>query len=397
MYERRQVGLIVKRMGERDNPLLQVVVGPRQTGKSTMLSQALRIWGGPSHFVSADDAVIPSTAWLQNEWQQARNMAGSRKAIILVIDEVQKIPHWSSAVKALWDADRRNEVDLKVFLSGSSSLLLHHGLEDSLMGRYELIRSPHWSYRECREAFGFDLNTYLYYGGYPGAARFSSDSARWGSYMRDAVIEPTISQDVLSLEDIRKPSLMRATFQLGALYSSQELSYTKMLGQLQDAGNTVTVAHYLDLLGKAGMIATLQKYDDKELRSRRSLPRLLVFDTSLMTAVSGKGYAQWINEPDRRGHLVESSVGALLLARAAEEGFSLFWWREGSQEVDYVLQKGESLTAIEVKSGHETGQSGMATFLAKHHAALRMVVGGCSAGAVGVEEFLEGDVPLFYE
>lgn len=397
MYQRSQVNRIVQRMAESDNPLIQVVVGPRQTGKSTMLTQALQTWRGTSRFVSADDAIMPSTTWLQNEWQQARNMVrGQENGVVLIVDEIQKVPHWSGAVKALWDADRRSGINLKVFLSGSSSLLLHRGLEDSLMGRYELIRSPHWSYQECREAFGFSLDHYLYYGGYPGAARFAGDPARWGAYMRDAVIEPTISRDVLALEDVRKPALMRATFQLGALHSSQELSYTKMVGQLQDAGNTVTVAHYLDLLGKAGMIATLQKYDDKELRTKRSSPRLLVFDTSLMTASSGKGYAQWIDEPDRRGHLVESAVGALLLARAQEEGFSLHWWRDGNQEVDYVLCQGEDITAIEVKSGHESGQSGMAAFLAGHPRARRMIVGGASSGAVGIEEFLGGPIPLFY-
>ncbi|MDP9859654.1 putative AAA+ superfamily ATPase [Olsenella profusa DSM 13989] len=375
---------------------MQVVVGSRQTGKSTMIAQALRKADVRNHFVSADDAIIPSEQWLRTEWQQARNEAmRDSSSMVLIVDEVQKIPSWPRVVKSLYDADQRTMSPLKVILSGSSSLLLHKGLEDSLMGRYELIRSPHWSLAECTEAFGFTLDDYLYYGGYPGAARFAGDDLRWGSYMRDAIIEPTISQDVLALEDVRKPALMRALFRLGATYSAQELSYTKMLGQLQDAGNTVTLAHYLDLLSKAGMICGLDKYSDKELARRKSSPRLMVYDTSLISAVSPKGRDRLLGEPDIRGRIVESSVGARLLARSADEGFEVMWWREGVQEVDFVLRKGSALTAVEVKSGAESGQSGMGTFLARHPDARRIVVGGSASGACTVKDFLLDGVPLF--
>lgn len=396
MYERAQVNVIATRMHERENPLMQVVVGPRQTGKSTMIVQALRKAGIRNHFVSSDDAIIPSEQWLRTEWQQARNEAlRDPSPMVLIVDEVQKIPSWPRAVKSLYDVDQRMMNPLKVILSGSSSLLLHKGLEDSLMGRYELIRSPHWSFTECAKAFGFTLDDYLYYGGYPGAARFAGDDIRWTSYMRDAIIEPTISQDVLALEDIRKPALMRALFRLGAIYSAQELSYTKMLGQLQDAGNTVTLAHYLDLLSKAGMICGLDKYSDKELARRKSSPRLMVYDTSLISAVSPKGRDRLLGESDMRGRIVESSVGARLLARSADEGFDVMWWREGIQEVDFILRKGTALTAVEVKSGRESSQSGMGTFLARHPEARRIIVGSSASGACTVEDFLLDGIPLF--
>ena len=322
-------------------------------------------------------------------------MAQGGQPVVLVVDEIQKVSNWTTTVKSLYDADRRNLTNVKVILSGSSSLLLHKGLEDSLMGRFEFIRSTHWSLRECKEAFGFSLDDYLYYGGYPGAARLAGDDQRWTTYMRDAIIEPTISQDVLALEDVRKPALMRALFRLGATYSAQELSYNKMLGQLQDAGNTVTLAHYLDLLGKAGMITGLPKFSAKEIERRKSSPRLMVFDTSLTTAISAKGHERLVGEPDLRGHLVKSSVGARLLARSGREGFDVMWWREGNEEVDFVLRKATALVAIEVKSGTESGQSGMAEFLRRNPEAHRIIVGGSSAGACTVEEFLMDEVPLF--
>ena len=397
MFERHYVSQIVERISGAAEPLMQVVVGPRQTGKSTMVGQALAKVNLESFFISADDAIIPNEDWLKTEWQQARNATrNGAQPVVLAVDEVQKIPHWSVVVKSLYDADRRTGMPVRIILSGSSSLLLHQGLEDSLMGRFEIIHSPHWSYVECAEAFGFELDDYLYFGGYPGAARFVEDEWRWTAYVRDSIIEPTISQDVLALENVRKPALMRALFRLGASYSAQELSYNKMLGQLQDAGNTVTLAHYLDLLGKAGMLCGIQKYENKEVRRRKSSPRLMVFDTSLMTAVSGIEKARYVGEPDLRGHLVESAVGARLLARSSEEGFDVFWWRDGNEEVDFVISRGSALTAIEVKGGHETSQSGMGSFLSQYPEAKRIMVGGASSGACTVEGFLKDEVELFY-
>lgn len=397
MFERHYVTQIVERLNELDNPLMQVIVGPRQTGKSTMLAQVLDRAGLPFISISADDAIVPTEEWLQIEWQQARNTTRSNDCpLVLAIDEIQKVPHWSLVVKSLYDFDRRNNIPVRVLLSGSSSLLLHKGLEDSLMGRFELIHSPHWSYAECAEAFGFAFEDYLYYGGFPGAARFVDDERRWAAYIRDSIIEPTISQDVLALEDVRKPALMRALFRLGAAYSAQELSYNKMLGQLHDAGNTITLAHYLDLLGKAGMLCGVEKYDAKEISRRKSSPRFMVFDTSLMTAVSGIEKKRYLNESDLKGHLVESAVGARLLARAPEEGFDVYWWREGNKEVDFVIAKGSSLTAIEVKGGHEKRQGGMMEFLQANPQAKRILVGGGSSGACTVEEFLKDEVELFY-
>lgn len=396
MYQRKQVEVIKKRMDEIENPLLQVVVGPRQTGKSTMLAQALSDLAVPSLFVSADEPIDPSGEWLQTEWQQARNLVeSSTLPVVFVVDEIQKVADWPRVVKALWDSDRRNGVGLKVFLSGSSSLLLHRGLEESLMGRFELIRSPHWTYAECREAFDYTLDDFLYYGGFPGAARFVHDDERWASYVRDSIIEPTISQDVLALGEVRKPALMRSLFRLSALYSGQELSYNKMLGQLQDAGNTVTLANYLDLLDKAGIIAALPKHHAKELERRRTSPRLMVYDTSLMCAISDKGRDRILGERDLYGHVLESAVGAYLLGRGPSEGFEIRWWREGAKEVDFILQKGSALTAIEVKGGVESRLGGMHAFLLQNPQARRIVVGGAASGACGIEEFLLGEVPLF--
>lgn len=395
MFQRKIVEVIAARMQEEDNPLMQVVAGPRQTGKSTAIAQALDQVNSPAHSASADDVLSPDADWLRTEWQQARNLQrDSGKPAILVLDEVQKVPGWPNVVKGLWDADQREKRLLKVVLSGSSSLLLRKGLEDSLKGRFELLRSTHWSLAECREAFGFSLDDFLFFGGFPGAARLAGDERRWRAYMRDSIIEPTISSDILEQENVRKPALMRALFELGARFSGQELSYSKMLGQLQDAGNTTTLAHYLTLLDKAGVLCGLEKYHPKPLERRKSSPRFMVYDTALMTAASGRAKELLLGDPELRGHLVESAVGARLLALGPDLGFDVQWWREGSNEVDFVLVGTGKLAAIEVKSGNTKSQGGMATFLRKYPEATRIVVGGSAAGAVTVEDFLLGNVEL---
>jgi len=390
MFKRVLVSGLVDRLNEQRR-FIQIVVGPRQTGKTTAVLQALETLSMPKHFVSADDPSLVSAEWLRNEWEQARALAKSGEAI-LVIDEIQKVVKWSSIAKLLWDEDSRLHVPLKVILTGSSSLLLQKGLAESLMGRFEILYSPHWNYGECKEAFNYSLEDFLFFGGYPGAADLIKDETRWARYMGTSIVEPTISQDILMMEEVRKPALLRSLFILGSGYSAQELSFTKMLGQLQDAGNTVTLAHYLELLGKANMLTGLQNYSGNQIRARKSSPRFMVYDTSLMTYADGSNRRRLLDSPIERGRLVESAVGAYLLARGKEEGFEVYWWRERQNEVDFVIKKGSLLTAIEVKSGRVKNTGGSLVFKQLYPEALSLIIGSANTG---LEDFLLGKKPIF--
>ena len=390
MYSRKLVPQLVSRMKE-PRRFIQIVTGPRQTGKTTAVLQTLDELDIPRRYISADDPGMASTEWLRNEWAQARALAKGREAI-LVVDEVQKVGKWSSIVKLMWDEDSAQNVPLKVILTGSSALLLQKGLAESLMGRFEIIHSPHWCFSECKDAFGYSLEEFLFFGGYPGAAPLIKDEIRWARYIGASIVEPTISQDILFMEEVRKPALLRTLFMLGALYSAQELSFTKMLGQLQDAGNTVTLAHYLELLGKASILTGLQNYSGNHIRVRQSSPRFMVYDTSLMTYAGGANRQQLLAGTKEKGHLVESAVGAYLLARGNEEGFEVYWWRDRGNEVDFVIRKGLELTAIEVKSGRAGNAGGSLIFKQRYPQALSLVIGSANAG---LEEFLLGEIPLF--
>ena len=386
MFRRTVSTKLEERLNET-RAFIQVVMGPRQTGKTTAVKQAVKATGLPVRVASADGVFELGAGWIEMQWRQARELTRNNAKAVLVLDEIQKIQQWPETVKALWDEDSWNDTPLLVILTGSSSLLLNSGLTESLAGRYELLRSTHWSLTEMIEAFNYTLEDYLKFGGYPGSARLKADEDRWREYMRDSIIEATISRDVLQMEDVRKPALMRALFELGAQYSAQELSYRKILGQLDDRGNTDTLKHYLDLLDGAGMMSGIQKFDNKQIRSRASSPRLMVHDPALMTSM-WRGQTSLFDDPTARGHLVETAVGAYLLNRAVIDNFEVYWWREGDKEVDFVVKRGEEITAIEVKSGR-VSKSGMTDFLRLYPQAKPLIVGDVNTS---VEDFLRGKV-----
>jgi len=383
-FIRPQAAALRKRLGE-PRRFLQIVAGPRQTGKTTLVRQVTARFALPLRYASADEPTLRERGWIAGQWDAARLEAGKRGAL-LVLDEIQKIPGWSETVKRLWDEDTRAKRRLKVVLLGSAPLLIQRGLTESLAGRFEVLRLPHWSYAEMREAFGLGLDEYLYYGGYPGAAPLIGEPARWARYIADALIETTISRDVLLLTRVDKPALLRRLFELGCRYSGQILSYTKMLGQLQDAGNATTLAHYLELLAGAGMVTGLQKFAGGAARSRGSIPKLQVLNTALMTVQSGLAFEEARADREFWGRLTESAVGAHLANAAASGACELFYWRERNREVDFVVRAGRTLAAVEVKSGRAgDAQPGLDAFAEAFKPRRRLLVGG---DGIALEEFL---------
>ncbi len=348
-YQRAQFAILSSRLNE-PRRFIQVVAGPRQVGKTTLVQQVCGASGLPVQFASADEPTLRGPEWIAQQWEIARLIRDKRGAV-LVLDEVQKVAGWSEAVKRLWDEDTRKKCPLKVILLGSAPLLIQRGLSESLAGRFEVLHLPHWSAEEMRQAFDWTIQQSIFYGGYPGAASLISDHDRWGRYVRDSLIETTLSRDVLLLSRVDKPALLRRMFELGCRYSGQILSYTKMIGQLQDAGNTTTLAHYLELLGAAGMLTGFSKYAGEAVRSRGSSPKLQVFDTALLSALSGYRFEEAQADREYWGRLTESAVGAHLANAAAAGKCEVFYWRDRNREVDFVIRAGRRLIAIEVKSG----------------------------------------------
>jgi predicted AAA+ superfamily ATPase len=333
-------------------PLIQVLVGPRQVGKTTGVRQLLARWQGALHYANADDLLTADRTWLLAQWQAAARLG---EGALLVIDEIQKAPNWSETIKSLWDAAPHR---LRVVLLGSSSLQLHHGLSESLAGRFELTRIYHWTFAELRDAFGYDLDRYLQYGGYPGAVGFEADYDRWYAYLKDAIVEAVIGKDILLNRKVANPALFRRAFEILCRYPAQEISYTKLLGQLQDKGNTDLVKYYLELYGGAFLVYSLEKYSAKAWLTRTSSPKILPACPALHTMTAGPGA---LADSEQRGRVFELAVGAELLQLPGE----LFYWREKNAEVDFVYRHQGRLYAIEVKSGRKKTAKGIETFM-KH-------------------------------
>jgi hypothetical protein len=390
-YSRPQAALLKRRLTE-PRRFIVVVAGPRQVGKTTLVQQVLSASNVPARYASADEPTLRGREWIAQQWEAARleSTGAGRRGAVLVLDEIQKIGGWSETVKRLWDEDTRAKRRLRVVVLGSAPLLIARGLTESLAGRFENLHLPHWSFAEMHAAFGWNVEQYIFYGGYPGAAPLIRDPSRWSRYVLDALVETTISRDVLLLSRVDKPALLRRLFELACRYSGQVLSYTKMLGQLQDAGNATTLAHYLDLLAAAGMVRGLQKYAGSAARQRGSSPKLQVMNTALQTAPLGLTFQQARGDPALWGRLVESAVGAHLANAAATGDCELFYWREGNLEVDFVLRKGRTVTAIEVKSGRaKDALPGLSAFVAAFKPTRQLLVGG---DGIAVDKFLGAPV-----
>jgi len=387
MITRSLLGPLVTRLRDRRR-FLQVLAGPRQVGKTTLARQAMAAFGERSTYVTADSPTPGDGLWLEQQWELARLHCRQSGAWLLVLDEIQKIPRWSENVKKLWDEDSAQGLDLRVVLLGSSPLLVHTGLSDSLAGRFEIMRVGHWKFAEMREAFGVTLDQFIYFGGYPGAAELIGDEDRWRRYLLDSLIETTLSRDILLMARVDKPALLRSLFRLGCEYSGQILSYQKMACQLQDAGNTTTLAGYLDLLAGAGMLRGISKYSAQLVRQRGSIPKLQVFNTGLISAQAAMTFARVRHHPDYWGRLVESAVGAYLAGAVLSGQIDdVFYWRDRNKEVDFVLRLGTRIVALEVKSGNrKPALPGIAAFDKAFLPARSFVVG---SGGIPVEEFLQ--------
>lgn len=333
-------------------PLIQVLVGPRQVGKTTGMRQLLDRRQGPSHYANADDLLVTDRTWLLEQWQRASSLGDGA---LLVIDEIQKVANWSETIKALWDARPGR---LRVVLLGSSSLQIQPGLTESLAGRFELIRVYHWTFAEMRDAFDYDLDRYLVFGGYPGAVRFEDDFDRWYAYMKESIVEAVIGKDILQNRKVANPALFRQAFEILCRYPAQEISYTKLLGQLQDRGNTDLVKYYIELYAGAFLLFSLEKYSAKAWLTRSSSPKIQSACPALYTMTSGPAV---LNDAEQRGRVFELAVGAELLQLPGE----LFYWREKNAEVDFVYRYQGRLYAVEVKSGRKKSTKGLEAF-SKH-------------------------------
>lgn len=386
MFERAVLQTITSRINE-ERKFIQVLVGPRQVGKTTLIKQLLKKTDIPHYFITADDLYSADTTWIRREWGNARIQArqNGNKDFLFIIDEVQKASNWSETVKKEWDADSFSDTNIKIILLGSSRLLIQQGLTESLAGRYELLNITHWSFDEMRDAFDWNLNQYIYFGGYPGSASLISNEERWKDYIRESLVETTISKDILMMTRVDKPALLKRLFNIGCKYSSQILSLTKIQGELQESGNLTTLSGYLNLLSEAGLLSGIEKYAADIIRKRASKPKFQVHNNALLAASQNLSFGKLQNDPKEWGRFAESAIGSHLINSGMKHRFNVHYWNKGSFEVDYVIEKAGDTVALEVKSGKESANKGLALFNDEFHPRGVFLVG---TNGIPFEQFL---------
>jgi hypothetical protein len=392
IFFRNNFNSLFERMASRPSRI-QVLIGPRQTGKTTLARQVAEKLSVPVQFASADAVGTAQPTWIYENWEVARNLAkNSERGALLVLDEVQKITAWSEHVKKLWDSEVAGQSSkLSVMLLGSSPLLMQKGLTESLAGRFELMPVTHWNFAEMRDAFGFGIEQYIVFGGYPGGAEYVHDPERWSHYILDSIVETTISRDVFLMARIDKPALFRQLFELGCHHSGHILSFQKVMGQLQDAGNATTLAGYLTLLEGAGLLCGLPKFSNEIIRKKASSPKFQVFNSALLTAWNPGAPSDLKKNSEAWGQLVESAVGAHLVNEARIARSKIQYWNNGVHEVDFVIEVKGQLLAIEVKSGQQRRKvSGLNEFIKRFPHARPLIVG---TGGIPLEDFFTQSLP----
>ena len=379
----------LQKVMSKASPVIHILIGPRQVGKTTIALRLQETIGIPAIYATADSPVQLDSTWIETQWRRAvTESASAGGPVLLILDELQKVRGWSETVKLLWDG-RPKKTQIRLLVLGSSALPMQGGLSESLAGRFFLHRCTHWGYPECREAFGWNLEQWLYFGGYPGASAFSADEVSWKRYIADSLIETVLARDVLQMSKVAKPALLRHLFALAATLPAQIVSYNKMLGQLQDAGNTTTLAHYLNLLESAFLASGLELFSRGVQRKRGSSPKLVMWNNALVNAISTKTFSESIRDTVWWGRLVENAVGAYLCNNLLSVEYTVTYWREQDHEVDFVVTRGKHIWAIEVKSGRSAKTSGLSRFKERYPKTQTLLVG---SQGIPLEEFFSKDV-----
>lgn len=392
MFKRAITHTIIARLSEK-RKFIQIILGPRQVGKSTAIRQAMKELSYSGVYALADLPTPPDHEFIAQNWNEARKQEKGGKKVILVLDEIQKIEGWSNIVKKFWDEDTHEGRNIQVVLLGSSALMIQKRLPESLAGRFEIIRFPHWSYIECRKAFGCNLEDYIFYGGYPGGYELTNDEKRWKQFITDSLIETAITRDIMFLADIQKPVLLRKLLYLGCEYGGQILSYGKILGDLNDVGSKLTLMNYQRYLEAAFLMGGLQAWKGSGILRQKSSPKWLPLNTALMTALSTKPKKEMMNDKKIYGRLVEVAIGAYLYNQALVNRFEVYYWREENNEIDFVVRNGEKLLGIEVKTGFEYGGKAFEIFKKRYPKAQTLLIGEYGED---VEKFLGTSIEKYF-
>lgn len=359
---------LLKRLREPAPSRIQLLVGPRQVGKTTLLLELEKIFGEKAFYTALDSPEASLPGYWERFWSKAEEAAQSGETVIVLLDEAHIFPNWSVLLKGQWDRVVRMKWPIHIVATGSSALRLATGSRESLAGRFERLTLTHWTLSYFAEAFHLPLeeavDIFIKMGTYPGAFRYIQEPLRWKAYVRDAIIDTALGRDIMSLAPIRKPALLRQIFAVCVTIPAQIISLQKMMGQLQDAGAIETIAHYLSLLEEAYLIAAISKYSPQEIRMRASPPKIVVLNNALLGCTDQSSTPEQEKDPQKFGFWVENAC----LSMAWNAGQKVRYWREEPFEVDGILEGSWGKWALEIKTGNigSSDLNGLSEFIRRH-------------------------------
>ncbi len=380
--------LLRRRLAEPAPGRIQLLTGPRQIGKTTLLLELHEASKEASVYVAADGPEAGLPGFWERTWRNAEERGRSHGGAVLFIDEIQHLDQWAARLKSQWDRIRRRKIPLHVVATGSSALRLGAGAKESLAGRFERVTLTHWPAAALVSELGVSSSDaseqVVRFGSYPGAQEFVGDAARWQAYVRDAIIEPAIGRDILALASVRRPALLRQVFTTCASMPAQIVSLQKLQGQLQDRGALDTLAHYLQLLEHAYLIAAIEKFSPRVVRRRSAPPKIVVLNNALLAATHSEGIPEFDTDRDRLGFWVENAC----LAYAWNSGQRVTYWRKEPLEVDAILDGSWGKWAVEVKLGAVDPRKlrGLLEFCQKHPAYRPLVIVDRDPGGTLLQE-----------
>ena len=358
---------LLERLDEPAPGRIQLLTGPRQVGKTTLLLDLAARYGDRALYAAADAPEAGVPGYWERFWADAEAKARNGKSVVF-LDEIHLVPNWSGLLKGYWDRFRRRHLPVHIVATGSSALRVTAGSRESLAGRFERMVFAHWTAGALAKTFNISIadaaRHAVLFGTYPGAWALTRDQARWRAYIRDAIIEPAIGRDVLALGQVRRPALLRQVFAVAAGSPAQIVSLQKIQGQLADRGALETVAHYLELLQDAYLVAPLEKFAKRAVRRRAAPPKLVTLNNALLSAMHPDGPPDEQRDAPRLGSWIENAC----LASAVNRGQRVTYWREEPLEVDGVLEGSWGAWAIEIKSARFDSRdlAGLLEFCKRH-------------------------------
>lgn len=367
-----------------NNSKILIVEGPRQAGKTTMVQRALNELGLKATYANADNEYTDNRLFIHNAWEKKRRSANSQ---LIVLDNIQHIRNWSTLLQAEYEADMAIGKQPRVVLIAASCAPFYRDMETDFMQQNStILRLSLWTWADMRDAFGWSLDQYIFFGGYPGLGEIVAKGRPWRNYVRSKLIEPALTNDILIDVRLYKPHVLLQILEEGISYQGEVRSLNGILENTDGAGNTIILSTYLEFLHNAHILYAIRKYSEMMDRRRASIPKMQVHGNAIAAYYKNWRFPKTLQQDKKRHEILLSAVGAHLLNRSFLEGYKItcFWDRYSS--IDFIISDSRGRDIL-INLCRPKADNALAYFT-RHYGSFRTILVG-DGGQMSVEEILD--------